>query len=237
MVFDKDYIIETAKSDETEHNGEIIAVGDKSLRYFNYDADYINFRYPETIDKEYVKSLLFVGKQVEDCGFNKDVLAGFLCDIFKDELGAAFCSARKICLFMDEAEFEEAVKSIGLDEEYDPFEFSFEDVDGMLGREWFAKQVCFVNIGECVKSAEDSYDGLYPRSKELAICVYTTLAHETRHLMVDDIFLPEELYPEDAASEEAVEEFCRESYEGVEQKYDGFPVRFPSLEAGCVTEV
>lgn len=237
MVFDKRYIIETAKSDEAEHNGEIIGIGSKSLQYFNYDADYINFRYPETIDREYVKSLLFVGKKAESCGFDKEVLADFLCDIYKNELGAAFCSARKICLFMDKTEFDEAVESLALDEEYDPYEFSFEDVDGMLGREWFAKQVCFVNVGECVKSAEDAYDGLYPRGKELAICVYTTLAHETRHLMMDDIFLPEELYPEDAASEEAVEGFCRESYEGVEQKYDGFPVRFPAVEAGCVTEV
>ena len=109
-----------------------------------------------------------------------------------------------------------------LHEEYSD-EYSYEIGEGVLGQLWFERNTAVVNMGEIVRTADEVatenkdlvvIDPFFSFENQVQTGFLTTVLHELRHLQMDtNIFLPEDMYPLELASENAVEEYCREAFE------------------------
>lgn len=95
--------------------------------------------------------------------------------------------------------------------------------EGVLGQLWFERNTAVVNMGEIVRAADEvaaqnadlvDIDPFFSFENQVQTGFLTTVLHELRHLQMDtNIFLPEDMYPLELASEGAVEEYCREAFE------------------------
>lgn len=95
--------------------------------------------------------------------------------------------------------------------------------EGVLGQLWFERNTVVINMGEIVRAAEEvtvqntglvDIDPFFSFESQVQTGFLTTVLHELRHLQMDtNIFLPEDMYPLELASEGAVEEYCREAFE------------------------
>lgn len=109
-----------------------------------------------------------------------------------------------------------------LHEEYSD-EYAYEIGEGVLGQLWFERNTAVVNMGEIVRTADEVatenedlvvIDPFFSFENQVQTGFLTTVLHELRHLQMDtNIFLPEDMYPLELASENAVEEYCREAFE------------------------
>lgn len=109
-----------------------------------------------------------------------------------------------------------------LREEYSD-EYAYEIGDGVLGQLWFERNTAVINMGEIVRIADEiatenadvvDIDPFFSFENQVQTGFLTTVFHELRHLQMDtNIFLPEDTYPLEFASENAVEEYCREAFE------------------------
>lgn len=94
---------------------------------------------------------------------------------------------------------------------------------GVLGQLWFERNTAVINMGEIVRAADEvaaqnadlvDIDPFFSFENQVQTGFLTTVLHELRHLQMDtNIFLPEDIYPPELASESAVEEYCREAFE------------------------
>lgn len=100
-------------------------------------------------------------------------------------------------------------------------DYAYEIGDGVLGQEWFERNIVIINMGEIVRCSrqvaeenKDLADPWFSFENQVITAFLTTVIHELRHLQLDtNIFLPESIYPQELASEEEVEEYCRSTYE------------------------
>lgn len=109
-----------------------------------------------------------------------------------------------------------------LHEEYSD-EYANEIGEGVLGQLWFERNTAVINMGEIVRTADEiatenadvvDIDPFFSFENQVQTGFLTTVLHELRHLQMDtNIFLPEDTYPLEFASENAVEEYCREAFE------------------------
>lgn len=101
-------------------------------------------------------------------------------------------------------------------------EYAYEVCSELLGVMWFERNVVIVNMGEIVRTSEriakensDLCDPWFSFENQVFVGFMTTAIHELRHLQMDtNILLPEDLYPLALGTEDAVEEYCREVFEG-----------------------
>lgn len=109
-----------------------------------------------------------------------------------------------------------------LHEEYSD-EYANEIGEGVLGQLWFERNTAVINMGEIVRAADEvaaqnadlvDIDPFFSFENQVQTGFLTTVLHELRHLQMDaNIFLPEDVYPLELASEESVEKYCREAFE------------------------
>lgn len=107
-------------------------------------------------------------------------------------------------------------------EEYSD-EYAYEIGESVLGQLWFERNTAVINMGEIVRAADEvaaqnadllDIDPFFSFDNQVQTGFLTTVLHELRHLQMDtNIFLPEDMYPLELASEDVVEEYCRDAYE------------------------
>lgn len=107
-------------------------------------------------------------------------------------------------------------------EEYSD-EYAYEIGESVLGQLWFERNTAVINMGEIVRAADEvaaqnadlvDIDPFFSFENQVQTGFLTTVLHELRHLQMDaNIFLPEDVYPLELASEESVEKYCREAFE------------------------
>lgn len=192
----------------------------------NEDCKTINFRFLETMDAEALSELIFVSKDIPiEFQIDKKVLAEYLwnsCD------KNAFITLDKLIVIWSEPDNKDTLEPSDfvdeqltkLYEEYND-EYAFEIGQDVLGQLWFERNIAVVNMGEIVRAAReverensDLGDSWFSFENQLETGFLTTIIHELRHLQMDTNFLlPEDVYPLNWASEEAVEEYCRVVFE------------------------
>lgn len=110
------------------------------------------------------------------------------------------------------------------DQDIEPFtetlgtEDDFPDMDGeILGRLWYYENSVVIDVSAIRAIAKQlvAQDlGVFVLSEEMERGFLVTLLHEIRHLGLDcNIFLPEDEYPLPLQSNEAIEEWARDTYE------------------------
>lgn len=109
-----------------------------------------------------------------------------------------------------------------LHEEYSD-EYAYEIGEGVLGQLWFERNTAVINMGEIVRAADKvaienvdlvDIDPFFSFENQVQTGFLTTVLHELRHLQMDtNIFLPEDVYTLELASEISVEEYCRDAFE------------------------
>ena len=94
-------------------------------------------------------------------------------------------------------------------------EYALEIGMDLVGVTWWERNICIVNANEIIAVAKEVHgDDKHYLQQEVEIGLGTTIIHELRHLLLDtNILLPEDEYPIELASEEMVEEYCRNFYE------------------------
>lgn len=110
-------------------------------------------------------------------------------------------------------------------------DYAYEIGSGCLGQLWFERNTVMINMGEIVRTAaaiakenSDLFDPYFSFERQVEIGFLTTAIHELRHLQMDtNVFLPEDDYPLELGSEEAVEEYCRSAFESVYARQEIFP--------------
>lgn len=122
---------------------------------------------------------------------------------------------------LEPSDFEDEQRK-RLYEEYSD-ECAIEIGEGVLGQLWFERNTAVVNMGEIIRAADEvaaqnadlvDIDPFFSFENQVQTGFLTTVLHELRHLQMDtNIFLPEDMYPLDLSSENAVEEYCREAFE------------------------
>jgi len=94
-------------------------------------------------------------------------------------------------------------------------EYAHEIGDGLLGITWWERNVCIISASQIIHTVLEMYEeDDYQFKEEVEIGFWTTVIHELRHLLLDtNIILPENEYPQELASEDNVEEYCRKHFE------------------------
>ena len=209
---------------------------DGVLVWDDKDCKTVLFRFLETMDVEALSDLICVSKDIPDeCQVDKRALAEYLWS-FCDR--NAFITLDKLVVIWSEPDDVDTLEPsdfvdeqlLALYEEYSD-EYAFEIGQGVLGQLWFERNVAVVNMGEIVRAAReieqensDLGDSWFSFENQVEIGFLTTVIHELRHLQLDTNFLlPEDTYPVEWASEEAVEDYCRIAFEESVIPVDLFP--------------
>lgn len=191
------------------------------------DAKVIRFRFLEEMGRSDLAELISISADIpERYQVNKGVLAEYLWEACDRN---AFITLEELVVIWSEPDDEESFEPTDFEdselarlcEEYGD-EYALEIGQGLLGQLWFERNIAVVNMGEIVRAAEevareneDLWDPWFSFEKQVEMGFCTTVLHELRHLQMDtNILLPEEDYPVGLASEENVEAWCREAFEG-----------------------
>lgn len=91
----------------------------------------------------------------------------------------------------------------------------------MLGQLWFERNIVAINAASIMVASKeigdenlDLADPWFSVENQYRTGVLQTAIHELRHLQMDtNPFLPEDTYPVEESSEEAVEAYCRDVFE------------------------
>ena len=92
----------------------------------------------------------------------------------------------------------------------------------MLGQLWFERNIVAINAASIMVASKEVEkenlnlgDPWFSVENQYHIGVLQTAIHELRHLQMDtNPFLPEDTYPIEESSEDAVEAYCRDVFEG-----------------------
>ena len=142
----------------------------------------------------------------------------------------AFITLEEVVVVWSELDIDETLEPSDFEDEqrkrlYEEYsdEYANEIGEGVLGQLWFERNTAVINMGEVVRAADEvaaqntdlvDIDPFFSFENHVQTGFLTTVLHELRHLQMDtNIFLPEDMYPLELASEESVEEYCREAFE------------------------
>lgn len=229
--------IDSLSIETSEENGILV--------WDNEDAKMLPFHFPEAMTPRSLAERIFVSSDIPPMfQINKDALAEYLwetCDrnafITLDELVVIWSEPCDEDTF-GPAEFTDS----GSEHLYDNLgdEYAYEIGQGVLGQLWWERNVVVVNMGEIVRASEEiardnedvaDIDSWFSMENQVLTGLLTTAIHELRHLQMDtNILLPEDVYPLHLSSEDAVEEYCREAFEGSDIRLDVLPGLFPCRE-------
>lgn len=223
----KEELINSINEDANEENGEIIEQNENGILYLDlYDGLEVFYRFEEFCTVENLSSLIFLGKETGKYGINATDCAKMLEKAFGDEFKDMMTTLKGIVIFSSEEDFVNGIKKLLADDfrETDFEDFSYEDVEDVIGRMWYWKQIAFVNEKLIRENAEELADEIFDFNDEYSWGIYQTLIHECRHVMLEtNFFLDEEKYPPEENKEEMVEEYCR-------YKYDMLPKEFAKIK-------
>ena len=192
----------------------------------NEDAKNLSFHFLEEYTASDLASRIHISKDIpQQFQVDRKALADYLWNVF-DRNG--FITLEELVILWSEPEEPDTYEPSDfidferqrLYEEYSD-EYAFEIGDGYLGQEWFERNIAFINMGEIVRCCrevaeenKDLSDPWFSFENQVVTALLTTAIHELRHIQMDtNILLPEEVYPTYLASEEAVEDYCRDVFE------------------------
>jgi hypothetical protein len=232
----KNEIMQGLHEDQKEKNGEILSVNEKEAYYFSYDdysfPEYCRFTFSEAINDKFIKSLIIIGNEAKKSGITEEFCLMVLKSAYKDDLADAVCTLKYIPIFYGKRDFTSVMKTVAKREWESAYsnyskcevyptatsvyeemieEFDYPEDGEWIGKKWHQLCASFVNAGSIYKEAKSFADKFASIEEEYKIGIASTLIHEVRHEMLDcNFLLPEDKYPTNLASEEEVEDFCRE---------------------------
>lgn len=214
-------IRQSLTDDQKDGNGEILYEDDSGIAYYDYETsggdDYLYFKKPEICTKEKLQSLIFVGHNVNK-KITPELIANILCDAYGESLPDMMIVLRGIVIVNDDDDISEYSKHSGIEEiEIQDEMYITEDY---CGRSWFRKQTTFIYEQAIIDTAKECVDEFTTFDEEYLRGIGSTVIHECRHIMLDcNPFLDEKQYPVNLSSEDAVEDFCRDCWDKIGNKY------------------
>ena len=211
---------------ESEEKNElaICEETDTDILTDDFDADrMVNYHLVQPT-KEWLSSLFLCGascKEQVEAAYKKRIIELFLA-VDQNML----ITLRRIIIVATAGDIEEVCKALDADEFYEwPDCIGYEEEDdtvlrdGALGCYWHMQGAIIINLASIERAAEETVaefarDGMYESESTIsAEGVYTTAAHELRHLGLANPYLSVKDYPLTEESEEAVEEWGRAAYD------------------------
>jgi hypothetical protein len=112
-----------------------------------------------------------------------------------------------------------------MDDDLD-FELGNQNIEGLAGLMWYRKQTVLVNSNSIEDIARQMADELFTFQEEYSCGIIQTVIHETRHCMLEtNLFLSEEKYPLSENAEDAVENFCLDTYDRLPKEFQYFEAK------------
>lgn len=200
------------------------------------DAKIIPFHFLEHMNSESLSDRIHISKDIpQKYQVDKSLLADYLWNVCDRN---AFITLDQIVVIWSEPEDPETFdppefvdsESKRLYKEIGD-EYALEIGSDLLGQLWFERNIVVVNMGEIVRASEDIakensdlYSPYFSLENQVLVGFLTTVIHELRHLQLDgNILLSEDDYPLYLGSEEEVEAYCREAFEGHSYSADLMP--------------
>lgn len=239
---EKDKIIASLKEDEEEKKGKVLEIKEDGISYYDYDNDEIFFRFPEFCTKENLEKIIYLGKKSKKRGLTASHLSEAISTGFESmnvPLSDAMCVLRGIIVFSNYTDLKKGLKKICPDEDIDLI-LDIVDYDDMIENGTIAKhlyswQVALINEKAIADFCASDCDEILGYDEEYCSGIIITAIHECRHDMMDcNIFLPEEEYPLELASEEKVEKFARDAYDSLPSSLQEFEVNHEHVQKGVI---
>lgn len=192
------------------------------------DAKLLPVHFQETMTLEDLTQRIHISSDIpERYQADRQALAEYLWNACDHN---AFITLEEVVVVWSEPDNVETLEPSDFEDEqrkrlYDEYtdEYALEIGEGVLGQLWFERNTVMINMGEIVRAADEvatenadvvDIDPFFSFENQVQTGFLTTVLHELRHLQMDtNIFLPEDMYPLELASEESVEEYCREAFE------------------------
>ena len=218
----KETIMNVLKKDEADGNGVIVSIDDEKAVYLDFDTDMeIPFRYAECCTDDWLKNLIHIGESAKIKGLTEDFVVDVIKKAFQDDFANAVCNLSGIIIPTDEIEFKQMLDICMKGSNNYPDEwYSWDETQSTncVGRLFSVHHIIFINEPKINNLAHDLSMDLEPNGFHSEYCagILVTLLHEIRYLMLDsNLFLPEDIYPEEIKEEDEVEMFARNAYDNL----------------------
>lgn len=180
------------------------------------DAKLLPVHFPEAMTVDDLVQRIHISSDIPEwCRADRKALAEYLwktCDynafITLEEVVVVWSQPDDAGTYMS-SDFEDEQRK-RLREEYSD-EYAYEIGESVLGQLWFERNTAVINMGEIVRAADEvaaqnadllDIDPFFSFDNQVQTGFLTTVLHELRHLQMDtNIFLPEDMYPLELASE------------------------------------
>lgn len=211
----KEDVIRELTEDEANGNGEILDRYEDYYTYFDNCSDVeTTYRFEESCDDDYVKSLIKIGEGATKSGLTADYIIDVLKHTFGNDYYDAICTLAGTIIPSNETEFKTMLNEVNrtsddLDEWY-----NYDEQENCVGRMFHAHQIVFIHEALIREQAKELCDEIFSEDEEYQTGIVITLLHEMRHLMLDtNAFISEDKIPLSEQVEDAVENFARNAYE------------------------
>lgn len=234
----KEIIEKNIKEEVANGTMEILEQNPQSILVWDNESDKeIKFSFPEFLNENSVRNAIYISDTIpQKWKIDADELAKYLWRVCDRN---SFITLASIYIFWDPwaADDEE--------DDSDPYRQKLEDDTGdeyanylaeapLLGQLWFERNIVVINAAsimvaskEIEKENHDLGDPWFSVENQYRTGVLQTVIHELRHLQMDtNPFLPEDTYPIEESSEEAVEAYCRDVFENNTISENIFPCLF-----------
>ena len=170
----------------------------------------IKFRFEEKFSEDILKSLIYISPKLTEF-IDINIITSYIFSLDKN----LFTTLEHLCFMWDEEDYDWLFDETG--DEYAKFIMD----DEVVGRMWNERNICIIDVKNIFKTTykmmsedEDSFLGRQYFFEDINNGIMMTAIHELRHLMLDtNIILPEDIYPLELSSEDAVEGFCRDAWD------------------------
>lgn len=221
----KEYLVASITEESSVHIEALDEFG--MVLWDDEDAKFLPIHFTEKLNPDILSDMIHISKDIPQAyQIDKSALAHYLWDVCDKN---AFITLNELVVIWSEAddlnhpercgEFKDS-ESTRMYNEYSD-EYAYEIGADVLGQLWFERNIAVINMGEIVRIAEkvakennDLEDFYFSFENQFQTAFLTTVLHELRHLQMEtNIFLPEIDYPLNLASEDAVESYCRDTFE------------------------
>lgn len=185
----------------------------------------IKFSFPEFLNEKTVRDAIYISDTIpKKWKVDADELAKYLWRVCDRN---SFITLSRIIVFWDPWIVDDE------EDDSDPYRQKLEDETGddyanylaeapLLGQLWFERNIVAINAASIMVASKEVEkenlnlgDPWFSVENQYHIGVLQTAIHELRHLQMDtNPFLPEDTYPVEESSEDAVEAYCRDVFEG-----------------------
>ena len=172
----------------------------------------ITFTNPNAVNARWLRSHIWIHPKITEL-LKDDLVSGLL----EMDLNT-FITLRHLVIVPSLDDLKDYIKDTQIQSLLDTAPAKHRTKDNPIGQFWYQAN-CAIIFYNNVKHA--AYDTICETlSRWESFHMWETIFHELRHLMLDgNPFLPTSDYPVQLASEDAVEEFCREEYNRIFLSY------------------